>query len=283
MYVSPDGAQHRFWELLHLDDQPSVHGDWSYQYTRDSSYLRMKFRPDSDTVRYIEHPDGTIYSFFKYDSVNNKWRLESIEDRFNNSILFDYGVDPESGRTMWTIDDGHREQKVCFTTRLVEGIDVEYVAEIELSASGGSTASYVFSYTDTQIARNGQHNDPDVGSEDPWVPLLTNLELPDGSSYSMSYYPSIGTVPDRPGVIRKLILPTGGAMQWSYQTCYYSGHAREDMGSCVPNACYDCIKYARALGLPTSLQMGQVLPPSAQRPNDLHAPHYSRYLEPPGS
>jgi hypothetical protein len=219
MYVSPDGARHRFWELMHRSDQPSVNGDWEYWYTRDGSYLRMSFRPDSDTVRYIEHPDGTIYSFFKYDTANDKWRLQRIGDRFSNDILFGYGTDPDTNRPVWTISDGHREQKIYFTTRQVEGVDVEYVEEIELSAFGSdTTASYLFSYTDTQIARNGQHSDPDVGTEDPWVPLLTTLTLPDSTSYTMSYYTSIGTVADRPGVIRKLTLPTGGAMQWSYQT-----------------------------------------------------------------
>ena len=244
VYVSPDGAQHRFWPLLHIGDQPSVSGGWDYWYTRDSSYLRMRFQPDNDTVRYIEYPDGTVYSFFKHDPANEKWRLERIGDRFSNDILFDYDTDPVSGRTMWTISDGHREQKVYFTTRQAEGVDVEYIDEVELSAFGAeTTASYFFTYTDTEIERNGQHDDPDVGTTNPWVPLLTMLTLPDSSTYTMSYYETCSTTPcdledDQPGVIKKLTLPTGGAMEWTYQTYFYSSSAQED--GCVANPCYNC-------------------------------------------
>ncbi|MCP4655935.1 MAG: hypothetical protein GY856_11010, partial [bacterium] len=189
-----------------------------------------------------------MLSFFQYNTTKQLWRLQRIADSFGNEVLLSYGIDT-TGRTVWTITDGDRRQRIFFATHQVDGVDVEYVDEIKLTVFGGDragdsqAASYHFHYTSTEIMRNGQDSDLEVTSEKVTVPLLTELSLPDGSSFTMAYandpcssWVGCTMEPDETGLLRTLTLPTGGGLQWSYQTWAYESHGPWDehpTGDCV--------------------------------------------------
>lgn len=222
-YVSPDGGERVFYDRLHDRDALSSSGGYSYWYTRDGSYLRMRFAnsPPAIDTRLIEYPDGTIHTFTEDTSFPNlhRYRLTRIEDRHGNALDISYNGSPA---TQWTLTDRHgREHHVHFTARSSDGQAVYYVSSVELEAFGGATATYSFTYASTTIDRSWKDSDPET-SVTTTVPLLTRIDLPDGTAYSMpvlSSYHTTGTqeLRDLPGMIKKMVLPTLGSVKWTYQ------------------------------------------------------------------
>ncbi|MFW6206720.1 MAG: hypothetical protein ACOC5J_02175, partial [Gemmatimonadota bacterium] len=215
-YESPDGAIHRFHSSLHADGTTS--GD--YVYTQDGTYLRF-----NEATRTLEHPDGTIRRFDSQD------RLTSIEDRFGNAVSVSYLSSP----TRWVISDGHRSHTIHFKTVAQQSV----VDRVVLASFGGTTATYTFHYSATEIVRG--HTDPffinNCGvSRTVTVPLLRDVTLGlDGGKtweYSMPDYdhgPSTGTS-TLSGHIQGLVLPTGGKMEWEWAT-YIFPQASAQLGS----------------------------------------------------
>ncbi|HPA79478.1 MAG TPA: RHS repeat-associated core domain-containing protein [Thermoanaerobaculales bacterium] len=226
-YVSPDGSEHVFFETLHPRDAPSSYGGYSYWYSRDGSYLRMKFQssPPAYESRWIEHPDGTIHTFEEDASYPNRYRLTRIEDRHGNYLNIGYVGSPV---TQWTLTDRHgRQHHVHFTGRMSDSEPVRYVSSVELEAFGGATATYSFTYASTTIDRSLKDSDPET-SLTTSVPLLTRIDLPDGTSYSMPVLSSYHTTATRdlrdlPGVIKKVVLPTLGSVEWTWQRWWTPG------------------------------------------------------------
>ena len=172
------------------------------QYTRDGTYLRYKSASNE-----IELPDGTIHHF------NGQGFPDQIRDRFGNQVIVDYAT-----ASLWTISDGHRVHRVWFRTDLPPFNPV--VDRIELAAFGGTTATWRFRYSnDDGIAaiRTGCRN-TDPGTANTAVPLLTQVILPDGSSYRMvaSDYGSQTVTPCDSGMLRGMTLPTLGRIEWDY-------------------------------------------------------------------
>jgi RHS repeat-associated protein len=196
VYMSPDGALHAFYPTLHEGET----GVSSIGYTRDGTYLR--YNSISNTV---EFPDGTIHTF------NATGFPTQIRDRFNNQINIDY-----STANLWSISDGFRTQRVWFRAGSPQLVD-----RIELSAfGGGAPATWTLHYSSDDslsftVAGCG-NNDPSTAMTA--VPLLTQVLLPDGSTYKMAFadYGTQVLPPCQVGMLKGMTLPTLGKVEWDY-------------------------------------------------------------------
>ncbi|MEW6337597.1 MAG: hypothetical protein AB1625_09400, partial [Acidobacteriota bacterium] len=240
-FVDTSGAEHMFHETLH-DGETAQSG---FGYTRDASYLRWAV---ADPYRTVESPDGTKYWFVEYDTEAHKWRLVKIGDTFGNFVLIDYDV-TAAGEPRWTITDSTwRMHTVLFDAAH------RHLTKVTLAAFNGTTAQYTFSYSWPQVHRSCLHtednyseylNVPEVtpGAANT-VPFLKEIARPDGSTYAMlegstpAYYTCclgcVWTEPPHlcgagtdggtvaPGVIKRLTLPTGGGIAWSFADNSYS-------------------------------------------------------------
>jgi hypothetical protein len=219
-YRGPDSADH---PLSHTnpDNGPG--------YTSDGVFLRVTNVDGGTDYRDLEFPDGTIKRFQHSDG-----KLVSIRDRFGNQVTITYSSGGD-GAPIWDISDGVRTHKVTFE-KLNGNADPDpayfyVVKQIDLAAFGATQAHYVFHYNPdlsgadqpTLISRRtcvcAPNGDPEI-SHTVLVPMLTELTLPDGTSYKMSY--NFGDAVDpKPetdtGNLIGLTLPTLGKYEWDYQ------------------------------------------------------------------
>lgn len=224
-YRSADGAEHKFYQGLHNTHSD---GDSSTQYTRDSSYLRLK---TAGAFPVIEFPDGTKHSFNESSSLLK--RATKIEDSLGNYLTISYTAN------QWTLSD---------SLGRVHQIDLEtksdgrmHITEIRLQAFGGTTATFDFIYQDDADSRirrtcrdewsvnNQDPNDPKSEEALLDTPLLMRVNGPEANldwkfvdSGSADYHR--GDIRDNPesciqaGLIQSAELPTGGTISWTWRT-----------------------------------------------------------------
>jgi YD repeat-containing protein len=234
VYVAANGALNNFGtagERVNLSD--------------GATYMRLKavYCDDGAPCKDVELPDGTIHRFRNVGGIP----LLGMRDRFGNNVSVaitppppSYGLPatpPVWQFTDTATDTASRVQTVTFerlnAPTLVNSGDeaksFDAVKTVQVTAFGGATATYTFHYSPdasgadhvTLIARPliaaCACNDRQV-NENVYAPLLTSITLPDGSSYSMTYYTSTGTDRSFSGSVRSLTLPTFGKYEWAYQT-----------------------------------------------------------------
>jgi RHS repeat-associated protein len=223
-YVGPDGSERGFYAELHpgypSTPQPNT---W---FSNDSTYLRLRYYTSGCTAApgsgspdcyQVEFPDGTVHEFhwFSAGDEEREWLLTRMTDRFERDhwVSFDY-----STADRWTITDSHgRLHRVIFSGGRV--------SRVEMAAFDGTTATTTLIRTSTAIARqNFIHPDCDMTADPLTVPLLTRVELPDGSYYEMSYETQSSSV-QLSGGISSLRLPTGGEFRWDYQGIDFNSQA----------------------------------------------------------
>jgi RHS repeat-associated protein len=239
VYMSPDGSEHTFYSKLHGDDP--VGGSTNIWYTRDGTYLRLNFNPPTNDHgnMLIEFPDGTKQYFTKVPvrEANAatglpeiaEEQMSYIEDRFGNFVRVDYLDTNDDADTLrdnlWIISDSiGRRQTVTFKNEGGAGYP-KSVSDVALEAFDLLPAAhYYFTYTPKTIKRPVPHVPPGLingYTDEVNVAFLKEIKLPDGSTYSMpvadSYF--IPTEPHtNPGVLQKIVLPTGGNIQWKYES-----------------------------------------------------------------
>ena len=227
-YVGADGATHVFYAKLHEGD-PDDAGDTentdpfgqpsgqNVMYTRDGSYLRLRVVAGGWAV---EFPNGQVHRF------DTAGRLTEIADRFttasgapSNWLRVDY-----SEPNVWRISDSHGRSHTVHFTSGVEELG-PLVSTVNLAAFGGATATYSMQYAITAVDRECAHTDTGSGGLPVTanLPLLTRITQPDGSTFAMSPSDYLTTAGDRnsclsTGSLRGLGLPTGGRLEWTYQT-----------------------------------------------------------------
>lgn len=231
IYESPDGAEHAFWEALHLGlPATPVSGDIRYvRYTRDSTYLRLLARDENgdnepDVIE-VESSDGTVRRF---DPTTGD--LEQIKDRFGNSYSIDYLSDvtgtpcPLSDSFAWKITDSEnaRTNYVCFNNMTVhDSIYDGQVERIILAASpdpdtgSARTATYQFTYQPSSVQRGCYSNYP---GDTPFIsgaPMLSTVTLPDGSVFTFSYNLTAPNACES-GTLSAYTLPTGATVTYEY-------------------------------------------------------------------
>ncbi len=226
-YRAPDGSLHPL-----VDHLTTANGGQLQQpgmrFSNDGSYLRYHQASDGSDV--LEFPDGRIQTWGNGGMT--------IKDRFGNGLTVTYTTDPQTcPGNVWAITDGFRSHRVCFRSTGYSYPDeqAEVVDHIDVASFGG-TSTYQFLYNDEDQRGGGFHEirlsgygTRIYGCNDPWQPprvmLLTQLLLPDGTSYRMpsSVYtqPPIQLngqgQPPFQGVLTNLGLPTSGAIGWVYE------------------------------------------------------------------
>ena len=228
MYVSSDGASHRFYDTLHFgENDDSDDPDHEVSYTRDGSYLRMT--KISGSVRIVEFPDGVEHRFEKSNAgpINGTWFLTKMEDRYGNHVDVAQDFDPESNGgwdEVWTYSDSlGRVQYVRMSG--LPGTSWNTIEEIDLETVGGGRLVFSFRYSsDQHVGRSCKDTDPETPATE-HVSLLSSIDFPDGSSFAMEdgagqhYYNEVCSsgIDDLSGTLQRLELPTGGAIEWDYQ------------------------------------------------------------------
>lgn len=216
VYVSPDGAKHEFTALQTL---PNVPGYLKVGYADDGMHLRLRTMVNGQYE--LEFPDGTVHIF---DSAGF---LTTMRDRFNNSVAISYTMD--NGTRVVTMTDAHRTQTIRFHDAwtnlnvqnrfqslrwIVESIDL---AAFSPQGGGTEVGRYEFDYTYPDIARgsaSGAAYSPCASTVG--VPLLQRVRwVPDGSSHQFQYNVTVG-LEGQQGTLRRVVLPTGGAIEWAY-------------------------------------------------------------------
>jgi len=218
IYVSPDGSEHVF----------NVAAGTLYGYVDDATHLRVHYvNPYTDVV---EFPDGAKHTFTRLqkrlgdwvaDANGTTWRLTTLADAFGNAMSISYKTVSDTFNQypeVWTMKDGPRTHTAYF----IEGTFYPTALEhLDVSAIGGSTATYHFHYQTASIP-------PGFGatSSTPFtLSLLTSIDLPDGTAYYMT---TDGTATGAPayatasgtnvsGVLQSLRLPTMGYLKWAYE------------------------------------------------------------------
>jgi RHS repeat-associated protein len=209
-YLAPDGSRSDFYEQLHTSDADSAPDNVSY--TRNGTYLRLT---QQSTNYQLEFPDGTIQYF------DLTGELTSIRDRFGNLVTLTY--DLPTNRT--DIYDGVRTQKIYWQNEAFDGNTVRMVDRIEFSGFGGAVVTYDFQYAYLAVSRECTDTYP--GNVDSiTVPVLSAVVTPDtdGSTYARYAMPNYLTSEAQTcarGVIKRLELPTGGAVEWDWRNYVY--------------------------------------------------------------
>ncbi len=210
IYLAGDGSQHAFYSELH----PGSGTQANTLFTSDGSYLRLRYFQSGDTkckpvdgdsgvCRLVESPDGSVREFRNF---LGEWKLTRLHDAFGNWLDISY-----SGNT-WTLSDIHgRSHTLIFQGNLL--------SQVKLSGPNGTTSTYTPSYTQTSIKRQNYTKPtcaPVDHGNDISVALLTGVEQPDATEWSMSYFTQ-WAFDTLSGGIEQLQVPSGGKIEWTYQ------------------------------------------------------------------
>lgn len=212
-YRGMDGAEHTLFGAGSLESS-------------DGSYMRFK-----EAAQELEFPDGTVHTFNPAD----QGYPSLIKDRFGNGmeITYEWFAAPNAGiPSVWTISDGSRTHRVYFRltgygTSQRTNEQRAVLDRIELASFDGEIATYKFLYNNEDELGGGRQEVRMTGfgtqirtcpfvAWQPRVFLLTKVILPDRTTYSMpvaDYQSTAGHA----GPIRRLGLPTGGAIAWDYE------------------------------------------------------------------
>jgi YD repeat-containing protein len=217
IYVSPDGAHRGFSRRLSVNPTVAV--------TVDGSYLRLTLNTTADTHS-VEFPDGTIHEF------HVDGRLKKIRDRFDNwvAVAYDSVICGAQSCDRWTITDGHsttasgRSHTVTFANKSAKYNQANFqqvVATVALAAFGGGTGTYRLYYADDgsgtgTAVRRERCADNMAEESDVLAPMLARVTLADGSEFGMQYTNAAIDGACESGGIKRLTLPTGGALAWDY-------------------------------------------------------------------
>jgi YD repeat-containing protein len=216
VYESPDGARHAF--SMGEDNLPTL-------YTRDGSFLRGTAIDDHLEVHF---PDGMIQTFGS--AGNNTYRLTQVRDPFGNHLDVCYTAQCSGNDGDWTLreysaSDSNtpvRQHFIRFTDLTTGPNNPQHappnydkvVSSVDVAAFNGTRAVYSFAYTTDAISylTAGCYGDYRQGdTPNPSVPRLKTVTLPDASRWQMEYGNS-GVC----SALTKLVLPTGGRMEWEY-------------------------------------------------------------------
>ena len=213
IYVSPDGAEHKFGDVLRHDQGPHA----AYGFTRDNSYLRIKHA--SSTLREVHFPDGQVHTF------NAAGRLTSMLDPYGNAILsVDY-----SQTNKWIITDRFRSYEVVFTN--FNGRPV--LSRVELPTFDNSSDLYTFHYAQDETFEKPLCIHTSSQPSQANVKRLESIQLPNGTSYAFTYNDA-GRGHCSNGTLASMRIPTGAISSYAYDEYMFakpcSGNAQHTGG-----------------------------------------------------
>ena len=224
VYQSGDGADHRFYDLM---SEP--------KYTRDSTYLRLS--SIDTTTRYVEFPDGAVHTFrqlmrapngtWQTSETSAEWFLSTISDASGNKVSIAYSSAYATQTTplykeIWTITDSARITTAYFR----DGLTTDFNAtldHVDMQVFGGAQLSYSFA---TQLLNVQTPPGDTSGRSFISVPVLTAVTPTLGNGYSMMLDEAPAydnTSHNTPGLLERLVLPTLGAVGWTYNLIPFGG------------------------------------------------------------
>ncbi len=236
-YIAEAGSRHAFHDTLHnFESAPSA-----YYYTRDSSYLRLA--KISGTQYQVHFPDGSKRLFVRdTNHWSSPFRPAWIEDAWGNRLTITH-----VSNLHWQLSDPHRSHDVYFVNRTIDGQTWKVVDRVELARFGGGQATYSFRYVPMTVDESCyDEDDTDTVNDIDGVMTpaqrsiyaLADVSLPDGSKWQMpNYYTTctagsgttLSDAENQPAVLKKLVLPTLGAYEWTYRD--YTFPTRVILGS----------------------------------------------------
>ena len=218
VYESPAGDEHAF-------ECPGGATDCNVLFTKDQPALRLVVASTAaGQIRKVEFPNGEVHTF---KNQYQQWRLQTIADRFGNSVSIGYLADSANRVTKWNISDTYgRAHTVDFTneTPMSRTIDQgQTISKITLQTYGGSTVDYDFEYESPAVTYGCSHR-PRPAGEGGTLPagqnstpmtLLKKVTLPDDSAFDFTYHLTNSSCAQ--GALKTVKLPTGGITSYEYQ------------------------------------------------------------------
>jgi YD repeat-containing protein len=233
-YLGADGAQHGFHFTMHSTDEvPSCNYEaCPTLYTRDGSYLRMRLTAGA---RYVDFPDGTVQKFV---ADGTGWRFAETADPFGNYLRMEpttISATPcpssTTTRAEKYTDSTGRASYLCYAPRTYDGVETPMVERLIVPVFDGATATWILGYTPENVTRGCGH-ELAGGTAALNLPLLTSLQVPDGTQYGASYFLNdLTNQTCRQGSISALQLPLGGTISWEWQKYNVASADGED---CTP-------------------------------------------------
>ncbi|MCH9646688.1 MAG: RHS repeat-associated core domain-containing protein [Deltaproteobacteria bacterium] len=234
LYVDKSGGEHVFYPNLHKGEPV----DSGVLYSRDNGYLRLRIQDDGTGNHLwaeIESPNGSTQRFECVASPGQGCGLESVYRLRKGWSPFTTRQDPDFEVDYDDFNDDGNPELWTMTNRygLTHKIYLDgsgpwvilRVTKVEIQTFGAAPATFDFTYQTKNIARSCKDGSGGTGPTLS-VPLLTRIDLPDGTSYHMTIggaaTPTYHTtcengIDDLPGVLWGLFLPTGGGLAWEWQ------------------------------------------------------------------
>lgn len=235
-YISPDGAEHLFYETLH---EPKCGGSISSNcdqkhpdvwYTRDGTYLRLK---NYGSYKIVEFPNGERHRFrqtgewsYQLDYIfGASSTLGGDNIPTTNWVRFEHFSNGTGFGVNTKVSDSHgREHWLYSRTDQNYGLDRATLTAPKMPADPANTAPYA--------EYNFIYNNWGSGTTDgarvtiPWpcdvnnqgseaVNFLSRVVMPSGEQWKFDYNQSTC---NGAGALVRATLPTGGRLNWSYQT-----------------------------------------------------------------
>ena len=230
VYEAPDGSQHPFYATLHpgepddffngVQDNAQTFVE-NVTYTRDGTYLRLKHYTSGNYYE-IELPNGNVHRFSGTDGS-----IVQMRDAFGNQLNVSYpaaasctGI--QAGESScWQLSDSQgRTHWIYFRRDLAPYNGAapygSLISRVVLQSVGGAPATYQFSYQMVDVRRGCPFNDTTMFADHLQVPLLVQVNQPDGSSYAPGaggYLETAGSgCLDGSGSLTALTVPTLGSL-----------------------------------------------------------------------
>jgi len=230
-FQTPDGAIHKFYDVLHPEDGHVPTLGAATSYARDNTYLR-------GSASGVEFPDGIS------ETIANS-KVTSIKDPYGNSVIVNEYISSadlhsrtpcfvSAGETISSADELQdsqgRKQYICFTDAPIIGSTVhednldggQSIRHVITVAPNGQSSVYTFNYelpydptSNTYGIARGCHSHL-YSDSSVMVPLLSSIDLPDGS-YFKATYNLHDTGHCEQGTLASLTLPTGGQLAYTYR------------------------------------------------------------------
>jgi hypothetical protein len=245
-YESPDGAVHPFSKRFAVVPRPGAeqYEPETVMYARDGSNLRLR---NENSSMWVDFPDGSSHEFVRRVEAGplNDWRLSRMRDAFGNTVTVVMRHDE------WTLTDQFgRITRLAFSlplqlSRYRHPLQYRRLLEqISVPGPNGTPLVYRFVY-DLGYGPGVYAPVNSLGEAPPGrliprgctsvrfvderlanveAPFLTEVRLPDQTSYSFGYHydgsgdPASGCLQ---GVIRHLQLPTGGRIRWAWDRSFF--------------------------------------------------------------
>lgn len=232
VFESPDGGDHKF---QFVDAQGNSTAG-------DLTYLRLK-NNRSNGLMTVNAPDGVTYTFKSFNPTtwvwdqngNQPWYLIAINDTLGNQVSISYSSS-EAYQEIWTISDSAGRVSVAsFNVVTPEDPKTRMTLLRKLEQrSFGQTAAQDFGAVYDFVATSGPVVVPrpprdNTNLDQHRVYELLEIQLPpDANNVRAKYKMTDGTPYYQndsvaPGVLRRLELPTGGAIEWDYEPVDFSG------------------------------------------------------------